>query len=95
MHQCISENAPIKQTKFTGPPAPWLKDPEISKAKNVLDNLRTKSRDLNQSNLTVRQNYQTQEIVIKNNSIEKSFFPGEGAKFSKPKRSMRSNSLYS
>ena len=47
VNQCISEHAPIKRTKFTHPPAPWMKDPEISKAKNVLDNLRTKSRDLN------------------------------------------------
>ena len=53
-NQCISEHGPIKPTKFTRPPAPWLKDPEVFKAKNVLDNLRTKSRDLNHSNLTVR-----------------------------------------
>ena len=54
-----SEHAPIKQTKFTRPLAPWLKDPEISKAKNVLDNLQNKSRNLSYSNLTVCQNYQT------------------------------------
>ena len=36
-----------------------MKHPEISKAKNVLDNLRIKSRDLNRSDLTFRQNYQT------------------------------------
>ena len=59
VNQCISEHAPIKRTKFTRPPAPWLKDPEISKSKNVLDNLRIKSRDLNHSDLTVRKNYQT------------------------------------
>ena len=59
VNQCISEHATIKRTKFTRPPASWLKDPEISKAKNVLDNLRTNSRDLNHSDLTVRQNYQT------------------------------------
>ena len=59
MNQFISDHAPIKRTKFTPPPAPWLKDPEISQAKNVLDNLQTKSRDLNHSDLTVRQNYQT------------------------------------
>ena len=53
VNQCISEHPPIKRTKFTRPPAPWLKDPEISKAKNVLDNLRTKSLDLNHSDLTV------------------------------------------
>ena len=54
-----SEHAPIKQTKFTRPLAPWLKDPEISKAKNVLDNLQNKSRNLSHSDLTVCQNYQT------------------------------------
>ena len=59
VNQCISEHAPMKRTKFTRPPAPWMKDPEIFKAKNVLDNLRTKSRDLNHSELTIRQNYQS------------------------------------
>ena len=27
VNQCISEHAPIKRTKFTHPPAPWMKDP--------------------------------------------------------------------
>ena len=94
LNQCISEHAPIKQTKFTRPPASWLKYPEISKAENVLDNLRTKSRNLNHSELTVCQNYQTARNRFKNNKIEKSFFSAEGAKFSKPKRSMGGNSLY-
>ena len=67
VNQCISEHAPIKRTKFTRPPAPWLKDPEISKARSVLDNLRTKSRDLNHSDLTVCQNYQTARNCYKNN----------------------------
>ena len=49
---------PIKWTKFTRPLAPWLKDPKISKAKNVLDNLRAKSRHLDHSELTARQDYQ-------------------------------------
>ena len=59
VNQCVSEHASIKRTKFTHPSAPWLKDPEISKAKNVLENLRTKSCDLNHSDVTVRQNNQT------------------------------------
>ena len=61
LNQCISKHAPIKRTKFTRPPVPWMKHPEISKAKNVLDNLRIKSRDLNRSDLTFRQNYQTEK----------------------------------
>ena len=60
VNQCISEHAPIKRMKFTCLPAPWLKDPEISKkTKNVLNNLQTKSRDLSHSDLTVCQSYQT------------------------------------
>ena len=59
MNEYISDHAPIKRTKFTHPPAPWLKDLEISKAKNVLDNLWTKSRDLSHSDQLVCQNYQT------------------------------------
>ena len=57
VNQCISEHAPIKRTKFTRSPAPWVKDLEISG--NVLHNLQTKSLDLNHSDLTVRQNYRT------------------------------------
>ena len=41
------------------PPAQWLKYPKLSKAKNDLDNLRTKSRDLKHSDLIARQNDQT------------------------------------
>ena len=37
VNQCISEHAPIKRRKFTRPPRPLLKDPQISKAKNVFD----------------------------------------------------------
>ena len=89
-----SEHAPIKQTKFTRPLAPWLKDPEISKAKNVLDNLQNKSRNLSHSNLTVCQNYQTARNCYKKQLDRKKFLLAEGAKFSKPKRSMGDSSLY-
>ena len=59
VNQCMSKHALVKRTKVTRFPALWLKDPEISKARNVLDNLRTKTRDLNHSDLTVHQNRQT------------------------------------
>ena len=60
-----------------------MKDSEISKAKNVLDNPRTKSHDLKHSDLTVSaRTNKVQEIIIKNNYIQKSFFPAEGVKFS-------------
>ena len=59
LNQCISEHIPMTRVKFTCHPAPWMKDPKISKAKNVLVNLQTKSRDLNYSDITVRQNCQS------------------------------------
>ena len=72
----------MKQTKFTRPLAPWMKDPEISSAKNFLDNLRTKSRGLNHSDQTAPRTTKVQEIARKkNNYMEKSYFPVEGVKF--------------
>ena len=59
VNQCISEHAPTKKMKFTRPPAPWMKDPEIYSAKNILENLRTTSRDLYHSDPNTRQSYQT------------------------------------
>ena len=47
----MSEDAPIKRTKFTHPLVQWMKDLGICKAKNVLDNLQTKWHDLNNSGL--------------------------------------------
>ena len=56
VNNCISEHATTKREQFKRPLVPWLKDLEFSKAKNVFDNLRTESRDLYHSDLTVRQN---------------------------------------
>ena len=69
VNQYLSEHAPMKQTKFTRPLAPWMKDPEISSAKNFLDNLRTKSRDLNQSDQTAPRTTKVQEIDRKKKTI--------------------------
>ena len=50
---------------------------------------------MNHSELIVCQNHQTaRSRYKKNNSIEKSFFPAEGTKFSKPKKSMGDSSPY-
>ena len=44
VNQCMSEHAlPVKQKKFTRPPAPWPKDPEISKDKKDFDNLNSRN----------------------------------------------------
>ena len=69
VNQYLSEHAPMKQTKFTRPLAPWMKDPEISSAKNFLDNLRTKSRDLNQSDQTAPRTTKVQEIARKKKQL--------------------------
>ena len=38
---CIADHAPIKKVKFTRPPAPWMKDPELVAAKKHLEHLRS------------------------------------------------------
>ena len=38
---CIADHAPIKKVKFTRPPAPWMKDPELVTAKKHLEHLRS------------------------------------------------------
>ena len=35
----IADQAPIKKVKFSRPPAPWMKDPELLKAKKHLKHL--------------------------------------------------------
>ena len=35
----IADQAPIKKVKFSRPPAPWMKDPELLKAKKHLEHL--------------------------------------------------------
>ena len=38
---CIADHTPIKKVKFTCPPAPWMKDPELVTAKKHLEHLRS------------------------------------------------------
>ena len=38
--ECINKHAPIQRTKFTRPPAPWMKDPDITSSKDTLQQLR-------------------------------------------------------
>ena len=71
VNQYISEHALMKQTKFTRPLALWMKDPEISSAKNFLDNLRTKSRDLNHSDQTAPRTTKVQEIARKKKQLHR------------------------
>jgi len=44
---CISRHAPIQKVKFTRPPAPWMKEPEIFASKNQLEHLRNLSHNDN------------------------------------------------
>ena len=37
---CMNRHAPIQRTKFTRPPAPWMKDPEIQRSQQSLKQLR-------------------------------------------------------
>ena len=45
--ECIDRHAPLKLTKVTGPPAPWLKDPAIAELKEQRDRLRSAARARN------------------------------------------------
>ena len=71
VNQCISEHAPMKRPKFTRSLAPWMNDPKIFKAKNVLDNLWTKPRNFSHSHLTVCQNYQNARNHYKKQLLRK------------------------
>ena len=42
--ECIVRHAPLKLTKVTRPPAPWLKDPAIAELKEQRDRLRSAAR---------------------------------------------------
>ena len=37
MADCIADHAPLKKVKFTLPPAPWMKEPELVTAKKHLE----------------------------------------------------------
>ena len=45
--ECIDRHAPLKLTKVTRPPAPWLKDPAIAELKEQRDRLRSAARTSN------------------------------------------------
>ena len=41
--ECIKRHAPLRRTKFTGPPAPWIKDLDILELQNHRNKLRYKA----------------------------------------------------
>ena len=55
--QCISEHAPTRRVQLTRPPAPWMNDPEIVKAKQHLEYLRKTSRDAYHKDPNTRSRY--------------------------------------
>ena len=62
----IAEHAPVKITKFTRPPALWMKDTEIITARNHLENLRITSRNSNNADSTKGDNYKNARNSYKN-----------------------------
>ena len=50
--ECIDRHAPLKLTKVTRPPAPWLKDPAIAELKEQRDRLRSAARTSNNNKET-------------------------------------------
>ena len=50
--ECIDRHVPLKLTKVTRPPAPWLKDPAIAELKEQRDRLRSAARASNNNKET-------------------------------------------
>ncbi|XP_048583248.1 uncharacterized protein LOC125562941 [Nematostella vectensis] len=44
LRECIDRHAPLKRTKVTRPPAPWLKELDIQKLQQDFRNMRTEAR---------------------------------------------------
>lgn len=70
--ECLSRHAPLKRTRFTRPPAPWMQDPIINNSKNALEEIRkTKSRD-NSEYVKLRNNHKKLIRKVKSKFILKS-----------------------
>ena len=44
IRECLDRHAPLRRTKVTRPPAPWMKDLDIQRLQHECKNLRTKAR---------------------------------------------------
>ena len=44
IRECLDRHAPLRRTKVTHPPAPWMKDLDIQELQQQCQNLRTKAR---------------------------------------------------
>ena len=44
IRECLDRHAPLRRTKVTRPPAPWMKDHDIQELQQQCQNLRTKAR---------------------------------------------------
>ena len=64
--ECIDRNAPLKLTKVTRPPAPWLKDPAIAELKEQRDCLRSAARASNNNEETWEKFCAALVIALKN-----------------------------
>ena len=61
---CIADHAPIKKIKFTRPPAPWMKDPELVTAKKHLWHLRS-LKNANETDSNALSDYQKSKVRYK------------------------------
>ena len=60
----IADQAPIKKVKFSRPPAPWMKDPELLKAKKHLEHLR-RLKNTNGTDSNELSDYQKSKVRYK------------------------------
>ena len=88
----IDKHAPLVKTKFTRPPAPWMKDIKINKLQRKRDHWRHKAHKnpTDENWGTYRESRNKIKKAIKENSIlQKSFI------FKKQQRNLESNSSHS
>ena len=81
---CIEKHSPLKRTKITSPPAPWIKSPEILELKEMFAN--TRSERFN-NNTEINSVYRKVKLALKKGIkiVKKHFYLK--ALFEKPERS--------
>ena len=69
---CINEHAPITRTKFTRPPAPWMRDPTVISKRNKLNQLRQTRDTQNDTYRHARNTYKKTLHKAKSDFVKKS-----------------------
>ena len=69
---CINNHAPVRRTKFTRPPAPWMRDPNVMLKRNELNQLRQARYALQHDYREARSKYKKTLREAKSKFVKKS-----------------------